>query len=306
MSWFISLLSTPILNVLLAFYHVFQDMGSAIVVLTSVIFVLTIPLTYRQLRHARTMRIKQRELQPEVDALRKMHANNPGAFIQAQQNLYKQHGIAFKISLVQIVTSLALLGLFLALNTVLQNGSLAALNTAIYPFMPHFVSFPNLGFTWFTFVAAGLRFSLSAPDPTHILPIFAGVITLVQMSLSVIQNHNVAHTKDTIQLTSFLLPLLITAITLFFTWQIAAGVALYRSTWLGLNMLLQTFVNGMPVKSGLVANTYGGARDIMDKQALITGGQQLSGKSRMTAKSFSKAKSRKKRNTNARKRTTRS
>jgi YidC/Oxa1 family membrane protein insertase len=281
MSWFISLLSSPVLNALLAFYRVFQDMGLAIVVLTSVIFLLTLPFTYRQLHNARTMRIKQRALQPEVEALRKQHGKNAGAFLQAQQELYKKHGVAVKVSPVQIVTSLILLGLFLALNSVLQNGSLAALNAVIYPFMPHFQSFPNLSFTWFTFLASGLHFSLGTPDPTHILPIFAGIITFVQMSILAVQNHNVSHTKDTIQFTALLLPLLMTAITLFFTWQIAAGVALYRSTWLGLNMVLQMFVNGTAVQPGLMVS---GQAVVMNKQASATKRDRPLAKGRLKAR----------------------
>src|SRR2546429_6899143 len=88
--------------------------------------------------------------------------------------------------------------------------------------------------------------SLGVPDPTHILPILAGVVTFVQMRMS--QPLALADIKDATmqltQLTQFILPLIMVLITIFIGWQLAAGLALYRITSLLLNMVQQFFVTG--------------------------------------------------------------
>src|SRR5437868_7799583 len=99
---------------------------------------------------------------------------------------------------------------------------------------------------WFTFLNSAWHISLGVPDPTHILPILAGVMTFVQMRMS--QPHAIAEIQDaTLQLTQFMqfiLPLIMVVITIFIAWQLAAGLALYRTTSLLLNMIQQYFVTG--------------------------------------------------------------
>src|SRR5207244_6653986 len=97
-----------------------------------------------------------------------------------------------------------------------------------------------------TMLNAAWHISLGVPDPTHILPILAGVVTFVQMRIA--QPHALADVKDaTMQLTQllqFILPLIMVLITIFIAWQLAAGLALYRITSLLLNMIQQYFVTG--------------------------------------------------------------
>jgi YidC/Oxa1 family membrane protein insertase len=138
------------------------------------------------------------------------------------------------------------IGLYSALNIVLNHASLAHLNSIIYPFLPQLSSVPNIGLNWFTILNSAWHISLGLPDPTHILPILAGVVTFVQMRMS--QPHAIAEIKDaTMQLTQlmqFIMPLIMVLITIFIGWQLAAGLALYRTTSLLLNMIQQYFVTG--------------------------------------------------------------
>jgi hypothetical protein len=62
------------------------------------------------------------------------------------------------------------------------------------------------------------------------------------------QPHALAEIQDAAtqltQLMQFLLPLITVLITIFIGWQLAAGLALYRTTSLLLNMIQQYFVTG--------------------------------------------------------------
>ncbi len=109
-------------------------------------------------------------------------------------------------------------------------------------FLPHFSAFPDLNLAWFTVFNAAWHISLASPDPSHLLPILTGVITFLQMRIA--QPINIAQTKEAMQHMQVILPLVMVAVTIFFAWQIAAGVALYRFVWLGLNMALQFIANG--------------------------------------------------------------
>jgi YidC/Oxa1 family membrane protein insertase len=164
------------------------------------------------------------------------------------------------------------IGLYSALNIVLNHASLAHLNSIMYPFLPQLSSVPNIGLNWFTILNSAWHISLGLPDPTHILPILAGVVTFVQMRMS--QPHAIAEIKDaTMQLThlmQFILPLIMVLITIFIGWQLAAGLALYRITSLLLNMVQQFFVTGkgslfaVPHVGGITDN--GGLKNDAERQ----------------------------------------
>src|SRR5260370_33786111 len=186
-------------------------------------------------------------LQPELAEIRKRYPQDLKAKREANQELYKQYGISSAASyLPLLIQILNFIDLYSALNIVLNHASLAHLNSIMYPFLPQLSSVPNIGLNWFTILNAAWHISLGVPDPTHILPILAGVVTFVQMRMS--QPHAIADIKDATmqltQLTQFILPLIMVLITIFIGWQLAAGLALYRITSLLLNMIQQFFVTG--------------------------------------------------------------
>jgi len=186
-------------------------------------------------------------LQPKVAEIRRRYAQDLIAQYEATQELYKRYGISTAASYLPLLIQLPIfIGLYSALNIVLNHASLAHLNSIIYPFLPQLSSIPNIDLNWFTMLNAAWHISLGVPDPTHILPILAGIVTFVQMRMS--QPHALADIKDaTMQLTQlmqFILPLIMVLITIFIGWQLAAGLALYRITSLLLNMIQQFFVTG--------------------------------------------------------------
>lgn len=233
----------PIFNVLMLLYHLFGDFGLSIIVLTIVIFIALFPLTRRQLKSMKAMLA----LRSELAEIRKQHAQDLRAQRAATKALYKQHGISPPSPFLALLVQAPIFGgLFLALNTVLNQATLTNLNHIIYPFLPQLTSVPNIDLNWFTIFNSAWHFSLGIPDPTHVLPILAGIVTFVQMRMS--QPHNIAEMKDAMmqltQLVQFILPLILAFVTIFIAWQLAAGLALYRTTSLLLNMIQQSFVTG--------------------------------------------------------------
>ena len=237
------IITYPILNVLMLLYHLFGDFALSIIVLTIAITVMLLPLTLRQLKSAKAMLA----LQPELAEIRKRYPQDLKAQREANQELYKQYGISTASSYLPLLIQIPIfIGLYSALNIVLNHASLAHLNSIMYPFLPQLSSVPDIGLNWFAILNSAWHISLGVPDPTHILPILAGVVTFVQMRMS--QPHTIAEIKDaTMQLTQlmqFIMPLLMVLITIFIGWQLAAGLALYRTTSLLLNMIQQYFVTG--------------------------------------------------------------
>ena len=113
-----------------------------------------------------------------------------------------------------------------------------------YPALVHCSQLPDFNLNWFTFLNAALHISLNRADPTHILPILTGVITFIQMRMA----QPLAEAKEAVvqstQLLQLVGPLIGVGITMFFVWQFAAGVALYRLVYLVLTAIQQYFMTG--------------------------------------------------------------
>ncbi len=181
----------PIFNVLMLLYHLFGDFGLSIIVLTIVIFIALFPLTRRQLKAMKAMLA----LRSELAEIHKQYAQDLRAQREATKALYKQHGVSPPSTFLSLLVQAPIFGgLFLALNTVLNQATLTNLNHIIYPFLPQLTSVPNIDLNWFTIFNSAWHFSLGMPDPTHVLPILAGIVTFVQMRMS--QPHNITEIRD--------------------------------------------------------------------------------------------------------------
>lgn len=129
----------PILNLLMAFYKLFEffhipgPLGFAIILLTLVIRLILYPLMAAQLKSAK----KMASLKPHLDALSAKHKDDKQKLQQAQMALYKEHGVnpaaGCLPSLIQLPVLIALYSVF---NQVLANGNLAKviadINTVVY------------------------------------------------------------------------------------------------------------------------------------------------------------------------------
>lgn len=241
MQTFNTVLVYPLFNVLLELYHLLGDFGLAIVALTVLVFLATLPSTWKQLTNARRMQA----LRPQLEEIKRRYPADPAAQLTAQQVLYREHGVSVSSSLVPgIIQMLSLSGLFFALNTALQNATVNGINRLMYPFLAHFSVTPDFSLSWLAALNAAWQIPLGHPDPTHILPILTGIMTFIQMRLAQASTMQGVATQ-LMHYGQYALLVISVGITVFFAWQLAAGLALYRLAWivltLGQRLLMQRF-----------------------------------------------------------------
>jgi YidC/Oxa1 family membrane protein insertase len=234
----------PIFNVLMLLYHLFGDFALSIIVMTILIRLVLYPLTLQQLKSSKATQA----IQPQIAEIRKKYAKDPRKQQEEMSALYKASGVNPLAGCLPLLIQLPVLyGLFYALNTVLRNPVLhnsmgTGINDLIYKGLPHFTKLPDLSLNWFTFINPAWHISLGAPDPTHILPIVAGIMTFVQLRMS--QPKTASTSKDPMtqqmQMMQFLMP----AITIFIGWGLAAGLAVYWTTTTLFSAVQQYFVTG--------------------------------------------------------------
>jgi YidC/Oxa1 family membrane protein insertase len=234
-------------------------MALSIIVLTVIIRLLLFPLYMKQLKSTKATQA----IQPLMADIKKKYAKDQRAQMEAMQALYKEYGVNPAAGCLPLLVQLPVLyGLFYALNTVLKNPTLTSINNVIYPFLPHFSRLPNVNFDWFTFINPHWFISLGAPDPTHILPVLAGVATFIQLRMS--QPRTASASKDAMsqqmQIMQFVMPF----ITFFFALNFPAGLALYWTTTSVFSMVQQYFVTGwgsLAVMPDFLANLLGRNKD---------------------------------------------
>lgn len=161
-----TLLYIPLVNLLVLFYHLLGDnLGLAIIFVTLLIKLITYPLGKPVIEAAK----KQRELQPEIDKLKKKYKNKQ-IYAQKQMELFRKNGINPAAGcLPQIVTIIVFLALYrVFLNLLNSNGdTMESLNAILYDF--EILEFDpgetlNTIFLWM---------DLAKPDPYFILPVLA-------------------------------------------------------------------------------------------------------------------------------------
>jgi YidC/Oxa1 family membrane protein insertase len=84
-----TILTYPILNLMIVLYHVlFNNLGLAVIAIAVISRLVLIPLSKTQIE----MSNKMAELKPELDKLQKRYKNNPQKLSQEQMKLYKKVG----------------------------------------------------------------------------------------------------------------------------------------------------------------------------------------------------------------------
>lgn len=129
----------PILNLLVAFYKLFEflhipgPLGFAIILLTIVIRLALYPLMQAQLKSAK----KMADLKPHLDVINTKHKDDKKKLQQAQMDLYKQHGINPAAGCLPLLVQMpVLIALYNVFYEVLNNGNLneivSAINHVVY------------------------------------------------------------------------------------------------------------------------------------------------------------------------------
>lgn len=129
----------PILNLLIAFYKLFEflhipgPLGFAIILLTIAIRLLLYPFMQAQLKSAK----KMADLKPHLDAINTKHKDDKKKIQQAQMDLYKEHGINPAAGCLPLLVQMpVLIALYNVFYQVLNNGNLneivSAINHVVY------------------------------------------------------------------------------------------------------------------------------------------------------------------------------
>ena len=146
-------LGEKMLWLLRVFYGLTGIWGVAIILLTIVVKVLTLPLTFKQMTSMR----KMKEIQPELEALKKKYADDRVRQAQEMQALFGRAGVK---PLAGCLPMLVQLPIWIALY--------AMLNTAVELYREPFLWLPDL----------------TQQDPFYILPLAMGALMYFQMRMS--------------------------------------------------------------------------------------------------------------------------
>lgn len=148
---FNTLLVEPLTYVLTILATATGNYGWAIILITLIIRGLLVPLTLPSMRMAH----KLRQLQPEIDQLKRKFAHDKAAFQQAQLQLFQQHNLnPASGCLPNILQFIVLIALYQAFNHVATFGQTSNLTQ----------------FFWL---------DITKPDPLFILPVSAALTQLI-------------------------------------------------------------------------------------------------------------------------------
>lgn len=200
--WFY-FIAIPMLYILNYLNDVFHNYGIAIIILTIIVKLLTLPLTLKSMISMKEMT----KIQPKVLELREKYKNDPAKLNQATMELYKEHKVN---PLSGCFPLLLQLPIFFALYKTLL------------------LSFELKGAPFFGWIV-----DLSAKDPYYITPIIMGITMFLQQKMT-------PSTADPMQQKIFLaMPIVFTF--LFINFQ--SGLVLYWLTNNVLSIIQQYIIN---------------------------------------------------------------
>ncbi len=180
-------LGEKMLWLLRVFYNLTGIWGVAIILLTVVVKVLTLPLTFKQMRSMK----KMREIQPELTALKTKYADDRVRQAQEMQALFQRAGVN---PLAGCLPMLIQLPIWIALY--------AMLNTAVELYREPFLWLPDL----------------TEQDPYYVLPLAMGALMYFQMK---IQPSGVDNEQA--KMMAWMMPIIFTVMMLF----LPSGLCVY-------------------------------------------------------------------------------
>jgi YidC/Oxa1 family membrane protein insertase len=230
---FQTILVQPLTYALTSIASAVGGYGLAIIILTIVIRLILLPVTLPSMK----MAAKMRDLQPELNKLKKIHGKDKAALQQAQLALYKEHNLnPASGCLPNILQFVILIALYQVINGIVKTGD---------PTMTHFIGF-----------------DISQPAPYFILPIIAAITQLIlglmlMPATDTSAEHVLADStlakkddKDANDMSSmantmqqqmiFMMPLM----TLFLAFKFPAGLTLYWITTTVFSIGQQYLVSG--------------------------------------------------------------
>ncbi len=228
--WNVAILD-PILNGLIALSQVcYNNFGLAIIVLTIVVRIVLMPLTFKQTQSTKAMQA----MQPKLQELQKKYARNQQKMQQEMMRLYKEAGInplgCMWPMLIQMPIWIALY------QSIMQ--ALAATPENLLSLSQHLYSWDIVGQAIpLNEEFLGLR--LSQPDPTLILAILVGLSMWVQQKMVTAPSTDPKQAQMA-SMTTMMMPMMFA----FFTLSFPSGLALYWVVSNIIGIVVQYFVGG--------------------------------------------------------------
>ena len=212
--WDLIILS-PMINVLIMVTgYLFNNFGLAIITLTVVVRVVTLPLTLKQLRSTKAMQ----DLQPMLAELQKKHAKDKAKLAQEQMKLYKESGVSPAGCMVPLLIQMPIwIALFQSIIRVLAvvPEDFLSLSQYLYSAWAAVFSLVPLGsnFLWL---------DLAVPDRFLLLPILVGGTMWLQQKMIMPRAADPRQQAQSKMMLWFM-PLMFA----FLTMQFPSGLALY-------------------------------------------------------------------------------
>ncbi|MCH8297646.1 MAG: membrane protein insertase YidC [Chloroflexi bacterium] len=229
------LIIRPMLNSLVVLYTIFfSQMGLAIIVLTAIIRMATLPLTLKQLKQMRAMS----SLQPKLKEIQDRYSRDRSRISQETMRLYREAGVSpFGCLGPMIVQMPILIGLFRVLIQVVfsRPDNLVGLSEKLYTWIPVaqvFSAAPlDSKFLWL---------DLAQSDPTNIImPVLVFVSTWVQQKMTMQPSSDPRQSGNQAMML-WMMPLMIA----FFSFTLPSGLSLYWTTSNVMGIGIQYFVTG--------------------------------------------------------------
>ena len=182
-----TLLVSPIFNLLAVAFQLTGSLGWAIIVLTLVVKAVSSPLILPSLRSAK----KQRELQPQIDKLKKKFKHDKKKQAEVQMQLLKEHGVNPASGCwSMIITILIFTSLYSVIRQITQVADIAEINAHLYTASLAFTSLEELSTNFF-------YLDLAKPDPLYIMAVLAGITQffLAKMNMPYVESGKKAAKK---------------------------------------------------------------------------------------------------------------
>ncbi|MFC1622268.1 YidC/Oxa1 family membrane protein insertase [Patescibacteria group bacterium] len=247
-----TLLVNPIFNVLMVLYKFTGSLGFSIIGLTLLVKAISIPLILPSLKSAK----KQRELQPQIDKLRKKYKHDKQKQAAKQMELLKQHGVnpASGCSSM-IITILIFTALYSVIRQMVQAVDVTAINVHLYLDFIKLVSLEDINTKF-------LYLDLAVKDPYFIIAVLLGILQFIMAKMNIPYSKAGARAakktpdkKDDIaynmqQQSLYMMPLMMVMLGA----NLPSGVALY--------IVVSTLFS---IVQSYLINGWGGMKPIVDK-----------------------------------------
>src|SRR2546429_244055 len=178
---FIPILINPLINILLAFYHLALllhlpgPLGWAIILLTIVVRLAVSPLVRAQLLHQRRLL----ELKPQLDELKRKHSKDAKKHREEQSKFYKEQGVNPAAGCLPLLLQLPILiGLYQVFLNLFNNSAQALAHVNSVAYLP-WLHLTHLDETFLGLNLASSPAHYGLLSPFILIPVFTGLLQLI-------------------------------------------------------------------------------------------------------------------------------